>query len=53
MNEVRYRQAERRLWESLGVTPTEQRVQLGRTNIMVRVQEFGQGPAVVLLHGDL
>jgi pimeloyl-ACP methyl ester carboxylesterase len=51
MDEVRYRQAERRLWESLEVTPTEQRVQLGRTNITVRVQELGQGPAVVLLHG--
>jgi pimeloyl-ACP methyl ester carboxylesterase len=51
MNEVRYRQAERRLWESLGVTPTEQRVRLTRTNIMVRVQELGHGPAVVLLHG--
>ena len=51
MNEVRYREAERRLWESVGVAPTEKRVQLGRTNITVRVQELGQGPAVVLLHG--
>lgn len=51
MNEVRYREAERRLWQSVGVTPTEQRVQLGRTGITVRVQEVGQGPAVVLLHG--
>ena len=51
MDEVRYLQAERRLWESVGVAPTDQRVQLRRTNITVRVQELGQGPAVVLLHG--
>jgi pimeloyl-ACP methyl ester carboxylesterase len=51
MNEARYRQAERRLWTSVGVIPTEQRVQLARTGITVRVQKVGQGPAVVLLHG--
>jgi 2-hydroxy-6-oxonona-2,4-dienedioate hydrolase len=51
MNEVRYRQAERLLWQSVGVAPTEQRVPLGRTGITLRVQEVGQGPAVVLLHG--
>ena len=51
MNEVRYREAERRLWKSVGKTPTEQRVCLGRTGLTVRVQELGQGPAVVLIHG--
>lgn len=51
MNEVRYREAERRLWASVGVTPTDQRVQLGRTGITVRIQDVGQGPAVVLVHG--
>lgn len=51
MKEARYREAERRLWESVGVTLTEQRVHLGRTDVTVRVQEVGQGPAVVFVHG--
>jgi pimeloyl-ACP methyl ester carboxylesterase len=51
MNEARYREAERRLWASVGVTPTEQRVRLERTGLTVRVQEVGQGLAVVLVHG--
>jgi hypothetical protein len=51
LNEVRYREAERRLWESVGVTPTEQRLHLGRTGVTVRVQEVGQGPSVVFVHG--
>ena len=51
MNEVRYREAERRLWKSVGVAPTEQRLHLDRTGVTVRVQETGQGPAVVFVHG--
>jgi len=51
MDEVRYRAAERRLWQSCGVTPTEQRVRLDRIGVTVRVQEVGQGPAVVFVHG--
>jgi pimeloyl-ACP methyl ester carboxylesterase len=51
MNEARYREAERRLWASFGVTPTERRARLGRSGLTVRVQEVGQGPAVVLIHG--
>src|SRR5216684_2208051 len=51
MNEVRYREAERRLWDSLGVTPTEQRLHLDRIGTTVRVQEMGEGPAVVFVHG--
>ena len=51
MDEARYREAERRLWASVGVIPTEQRVRLERTGLTVRVQEVGQGPAVVLIHG--
>lgn len=51
MNEVRYRDAERRLWEWVGVTPTEQLVQLGRTGVTLRIQEVGRGPAVVFVHG--
>jgi pimeloyl-ACP methyl ester carboxylesterase len=51
MNQLRYRQAERRLWESVGVTPIEQRLHLGRIGVTVRVQEVGRGPAVVFVHG--
>jgi 2-hydroxy-6-oxonona-2,4-dienedioate hydrolase len=51
VNQVRYRQAERRLWESVGGIPIEQRVRLGRIGATVRVQEVGRGPAVVFVHG--
>lgn len=51
MNEARYREAEQRLWQSLGVTPTERRLHLDRTGGTVRVQEVGEGPAVVFVHG--
>ena len=51
VNEQRYRESERRLWQSLGVAPTEQRVRLPRIGVTVRVQELGEGPAVVFVHG--
>ena len=51
MNEPRYREAERRLWESIGITPSEQRLHLARNDVTVRIQEAGQGPAVVFVHG--
>lgn len=46
----RYVEAERRLWEHVGVTPTERRVTLP-TGGQVRVQELGEGAPFVLLHG--
>lgn len=49
--EVRYREAEERLWGSLGVTPIERRIGLERTGCAVRVQELGEGPAVLFVHG--
>jgi hypothetical protein len=42
MDEARYREAERRLWASVGVAPTEQRVRLERTGLTVRVQEVAR-----------
>ena len=51
MNEARYRNAERRLWASLGVSPTERRLHLSHSGVGVRVQEVGEGPAVVFVHG--
>jgi 2-hydroxy-6-oxonona-2,4-dienedioate hydrolase len=51
MNEDRYRESEQRLWQSLGVSPTELRVRLPRIGVTVRIQEVGQGPAAVFVHG--
>ena len=46
----RFREAEGRLWHSVGVVPQERRVQL-RTGENVRVQETGDGPPVLFVHG--
>ncbi len=51
MNETRYREVERRLWASVGSAPTERRLDLDRLGTTVRVQEVGDGPAVVFVHG--
>lgn len=52
-SERRYRAAERRLWDSLGVRPDERRVRLAHAGVEVRVQTMGapDGPPVVFLHG--
>ena len=46
----RFRDAEARLWRSVGVTPTERFVEL-RSGGNVRVQEIGSGPSVLFVHG--
>src|SRR6185503_5068467 len=51
MDEQRYREAERALWEWAGVQPTEQRVRLEPFGVTVRVQEAGEGPPVLFIHG--
>lgn len=51
MNEPRYRAVEQRLWASVGVTPTERRLPLARNGVTVRVQEVGDGPPVIFIHG--
>ena len=51
VNERRFREAEQRLWESVGVAPTERWLHLDRANCAARVQEVGSGPAVVFIHG--
>ena len=51
MDEARYREAEHRLWEHEGLAPTEQLLALSRTGVTVRVQEVGQGPPIVFVHG--
>ncbi len=51
MNELLYREAERRLWDSKGATPLEHTLHLERNGVTVRVQEVGEGPAAVFVHG--
>jgi 2-hydroxy-6-oxonona-2,4-dienedioate hydrolase len=51
VDEARHRAAEAQLWASVGVTPTERRLDLARTGTTVRVQEVGDGPPVVFVHG--
>jgi pimeloyl-ACP methyl ester carboxylesterase len=50
-DEERYRAAERRMWDSVRVSPTERYLQLARTGTTVRVQEAGEGPPMLLVHG--
>lgn len=45
-----FHEAERVLWDKLGVTPIDRWVKL-RSGGKVRVQEVGEGPPVVFIHG--
>ena len=51
--EQRYRAAEEALWRSLGVAPTERRLDLPQLGTSVRLQELGDpaGPPVLFVHG--
>ena len=49
--ERRYRAAEQRLWDALGVQPREHRVRLAGPGSTVRIQEVGSGEPVLLVHG--
>ncbi|MFL5685033.1 MAG: alpha/beta fold hydrolase [Chloroflexota bacterium] len=51
MNELAYRAAERRLWQAVGVEPIERRIHLDRIGVDVRIQEVGEGPPVLFIHG--
>ena len=51
MNEARYRDVERRLWESLGLRPIERHVRLSRLQTTARLQEVGDGPTILFVHG--
>jgi 2-hydroxy-6-oxonona-2,4-dienedioate hydrolase len=48
---ARYRDAEARLWQSLGVAPVERWLTLASSGVRVRVQEVGDGPPAVFVHG--
>jgi pimeloyl-ACP methyl ester carboxylesterase len=51
VNEAKYREVETRLWESVGLAPEEQFVRLPQIGARVRVQEVGEGPPVLFIHG--
>lgn len=51
MEEARYREAEARLWGSVGLEPSERWVPLTATGTQVRVQEVGEGDPVLFVHG--
>ncbi len=53
MNETRFRAAESRAWARHGARPTERRVRIRSHDLAIRVQELGDGPPVVFLHGAL
>lgn len=46
-----YLQAESRLWTSTGLEPTEHRVHLDHSDVTVRIQEVGEGPPILFIHG--
>jgi 2-hydroxy-6-oxonona-2,4-dienedioate hydrolase len=50
MDEVRYREAERRWFDHEGVTPLEHRVHLERLDVDVRVLEVGEGEPTLFVH---
>lgn len=51
MDESKYRAAERRLWDSVGVTPSELQLPLATFGCSVRAQEMGDGPPLLFIHG--
>jgi pimeloyl-ACP methyl ester carboxylesterase len=51
MDEARYREAERRLWDDIGLPARERFLALPRLGVEVRVQEVGHGDPVLFIHG--
>jgi 2-hydroxy-6-oxonona-2,4-dienedioate hydrolase len=51
MDAARYLEAEQRWWSAMGVRPTSRRVHLEELQVDVRIQEIGDGPPVLFLHG--
>ena len=50
-NDTAYRAAEGRLWRAIGVEPMERWLHLPRNDVDVRIQELGDGPPVLFIHG--
>lgn len=51
MNPDAYRSAEDQLWRHVGAAPRDRMVELARPRLKVRVQEVGDGPPTLFVHG--
>lgn len=51
MDEVKYREAEKLLWQGVGFDPSERMITLATTGTEARVQVIGDGPSVLFIHG--
>ena len=51
MDEARYRAAEQALWQSVGVSATDRFLDLPGAGLRLRVQELGDGPPILFIHG--
>jgi pimeloyl-ACP methyl ester carboxylesterase len=51
MDETMFRDAEERLWDSLDARPSERFIRLRSSETALRVQEVGEGPPILFLHG--
>lgn len=51
MNEPAYRDAERKLWQSVDVQPDEKTIRLATTGTDVRLQIIGDGDPLLFIHG--
>ena len=51
MDEARYRAAEQALWASVGASATDRFLDLPGAGLRIRVQELGDGPPILFIHG--
>jgi 2-hydroxy-6-oxonona-2,4-dienedioate hydrolase len=51
VDKARYRAAEQALWSSVGASATERFLDLPRAGVRLRVQELGDGPPILFIHG--
>ena len=51
MDEARYRAAEQALWASVGASTGERFLDLPGAGLRLRVQELGDGPPILFIHG--
>jgi len=52
MNEQTYREADTAFWAAHRLRPREHDVRLAATGTRVRIQELGEGPPILFLHGS-
>ena len=52
MNEPKYRESDTAFWAAHRLRPREHDVRLAATGTRVRIQELGEGPPILFLHGS-